>query len=148
VRVGDYYNGDFNSVELLSEYRFSAEMTASIGWTRQDASLPSGDFVTHLVPVKVSYAFTPLASLSALLQHNGQTGQFSSNIRLALLDRSGTGLFIVYNDRRDFTDYTSTSRRKPRGVASAGLGCQPVSGCCRLIWSLRLSRRLLCERHV
>jgi hypothetical protein len=107
VRVGDYYNGDFNSVELLSEYRFSAEMTASIGWTRQDASLPSGDFVTHLVPVKVSYAFTPLASLSALLQHNGQTGQFSSNIRLALLDRSGTGLFIVYNDRRDFTDYTS-----------------------------------------
>ena len=82
-------------------------MTASLGWTRQDASLPSGSFVTHLVPIKVIYSFTPLASVSALLQHNGQTGQFSSNVRLAILNRSGTGLFVVYNDRRDFTDYTS-----------------------------------------
>ncbi len=28
-------------------------------------------------------------------------GAFSSNVRLALLNRSGTGLFVVYNDRRD-----------------------------------------------
>ena len=30
-----------------------------------------------------------------------QASTFSSNIRLALLDRSGTGFFLVYNDRRD-----------------------------------------------
>jgi hypothetical protein len=106
-RIGQYYNGDYNSIEISSDYRFSALFTASVGWTRQDASLPSGAFVTHLVPVKVSYSFTPLASVSALIQHNGQTGLFSSNIRLAILNRSGTGLFFVYNDRRDFTDYTS-----------------------------------------
>ncbi len=62
--------------------------------------------MTNLVPIKASYSFTTLASLSALLQYNGQTAQFSSNIRLALLNRSGTGLFVVYNDRRDITDYT------------------------------------------
>jgi hypothetical protein len=45
-------------------------------------------------------------NLSALLQYNGQTGQFSSNIRLAMLNRSGTGLFVVYNDRRDTTEFT------------------------------------------
>jgi hypothetical protein len=107
VRVGRYYDGDFNSIEVTSDYRFSARTTASLGWTRQHASLPAGDFVTYLLPIKGSFAFTPLASLSALLQYNGQTAQFSSNIRLALLTRSGTGLFIVYNDRRDRTDYTS-----------------------------------------
>ena len=100
-RLGHYYDGDYNSIEIASDYRFSAAFTASLGWTRQDASLPSGSFVTHLVPIKVIYSFTPLASVSALLQHNGQTGQFSSNVRLAILNRSGTGLFIVYNDRRD-----------------------------------------------
>jgi hypothetical protein len=29
----------------------------------------------------------------------------SSNIRFALLNRSGTGLFVVYNDRRDTTSF-------------------------------------------
>jgi hypothetical protein len=106
-RIGRYYDGRFNSVEVTSDVRFNALFTASVGWTRQDAELPAGSFVTHLVPVKVIYAFTPLANLSALLQYNGQTGQFSSNVRLAILNRSGTGLFVVYNDRRDFTDFTS-----------------------------------------
>jgi hypothetical protein len=64
-------------------------------------SLPYGDFVTDLVPLKVTYAFTSLASIQALVQYNNQTSTVSSNLRLALLNRSGTGLFVVYNDRRD-----------------------------------------------
>lgn len=106
ARVGRYYDGDFNAIEINSDYRISERMIASLGWTRQDIDLPGGSFVTHLVPIKGSYAFTTLASLSALLQYNGQTAQFSSNIRLALLNRSGTGLFVVYNDRRDTTSFT------------------------------------------
>jgi hypothetical protein len=106
VRVGDFYDGDFNSLELTSDYRLTARATASIGWTRQDVDLPTGSFVANLIPIKASYAFTTLASLSALVQYNGQTAQFSSNIRLALLNRSGTGLFVVYNDRRDTTSFT------------------------------------------
>lgn len=106
-RIGDYYDGDFNAVEISSDYRFTARLTASLGWTRQDVDLPYGAFVTHLVPFKASYSFTNLASISALIQYNGQTAQYSSNIRLALLNRSGTGLFVVYNDRRDTTSSTS-----------------------------------------
>ncbi len=49
----------------------------------------------------VSYSFTSLASVQGLIQYNSQTSTISSNIRLALLDRSGTGLFVVFNDRRD-----------------------------------------------
>lgn len=107
IRVGRYYNGDFNSVELTNEYKFNAQTTFGLGWTRQHARLPAGDFITYLWPVRATYAFSPLRSLSALVQYNSQTAQFSSNIRLALLRRSGTGLFVVYNHRRDFTDYTS-----------------------------------------
>jgi hypothetical protein len=106
ARVGNYYNGDFNSIEINSDYRITERFTASLGWTRQDVDLPVGSFVANLVPMKASYSFTTLATLSALIQYNGQTAQFSSNIRLALLDRGGTGLFVVYNDRRDTTRFT------------------------------------------
>jgi hypothetical protein len=106
-RIGDYYDGDFNSVDISSDFRLTARITTSLGWTRQEATLPYGAFVTHLIPFKALIAFTNLASLSALVQYNGQTGQYSSNIRLALLDRSGTGLFVVYNDRRDVLESTS-----------------------------------------
>ncbi len=106
-RIGHYYDGDFNGVEINSDYRITPQMTASVGWTHQDIKLPYGNFVNNLVPIKANYSFTTLANISALLQYNGQTGQFSSNVRLALLNRSGTGLFVVFNDRRDLLSSTS-----------------------------------------
>jgi hypothetical protein len=106
-RIGNYYDGDFNSFELTSEYRITPQATASVGWTRQDINLPYGAFVNNLVPVKANYSFTTLINVSALLQYNGQTGLFSSNVRFAWLNRSGTGLFVVYNDRRDMLSSTS-----------------------------------------
>jgi hypothetical protein len=107
VRIGDYYDGDFKSVELNSDYRITPKATASIGWTRQDIDLPGGSFVNNLVPIKANLSFTTSINLSALLQYNGQVGQFSSNVRFAWLNRSGTGLFVVYNDRRDTLSSTT-----------------------------------------
>ncbi|MSO53152.1 MAG: hydrolase [Acidobacterium sp.] len=106
-RVGDYYDGDFTSAEFTSEYRITPKATASVGWTHQDIKLPYGNFVNNLVPIKANYSFTTLANISALLQYNSQTGQFSSNVRLAMLNRSGTGLFVVFNDRRDLLSSTT-----------------------------------------
>jgi hypothetical protein len=106
-RFGQYYDGDFNGFEFTSEYRITPKATASAGWTRQDISLPYGSFVNNLVPVKGNYSFTTLINLSALLQYNGQTGLFSSNVRFAWLNRSGTGLFVVYNDRQDLLSSTA-----------------------------------------
>lgn len=107
TRVGNYYDGDFNSLELTSDYRITPKATASLGWTRQWIDLPYGNFVNDLLPIKANYSFTTLTNISALLQYNGQTGQFSSNVRFAWLNRSGTGLFVVYNDRRDLLSSTS-----------------------------------------
>jgi hypothetical protein len=100
-RIGDYYDGDFKSLELNSDYRITPKATASLGWTRQDIDLPGGSFVNNLVPIKANCRSRRSINLSALLQYNGQIGQFSSNVRFAWLNRSGTGLFVVYNDRRD-----------------------------------------------
>ena len=86
--------------------RAGARLIWEIGWNRDDVKLPGGSFTNDLIPVTVTYAFTSLASLQGLIQYNRQTATISSNIRLALLNRSGTGLFLVYNDRRDTSSLT------------------------------------------
>ena len=73
--------------------RFGARFATSVGWNRDKVHLPYGNFTNDLIPMKVSYSFTNLASLEGLLQYNSQASTFSSNLRFALLNRSGTGLF-------------------------------------------------------
>lgn len=55
---------------------------------------------------RASYSFTSLASVEGLLQYNSQASTFSSNVRFALLNRSGTGLFVVYNNQQDTSQTT------------------------------------------
>jgi hypothetical protein len=105
-RVGSYYNGDYRGWDLTVGLRAGVRLLSQIGWKRDDITLPGGKFRNDLVPVKISYAFTSLASLQGLIQYNKQASTMSSNIRLALLNRSGTGFFVVYNDRRDTSELT------------------------------------------
>jgi hypothetical protein len=104
--VGRYYNGDYFAWQFTLGLRAGARLLSEIGWDRDDVRLPAGSFRNDLIPIKVSYAFTSLANLQGLIQYNRQSASVSSNIRLALLNRSGTGLFVVYNDRRDTSSFT------------------------------------------
>jgi hypothetical protein len=105
-KIGRYYNGDYHGWRLTLGLRAGARLLSEIEWTYDDVNLPVGRFRNDLVPIKISYAFTSLASLQGLIQYNKQTATVSSNIRLALLNRSGTGFFLVYNDRRDTSSFT------------------------------------------
>ena len=104
--AGQFYDGTTQGPSFTVGFRAGSKFLTTVGINRDNVSLPGGDFSTTLVPTKISYSFTPLASIQALIQYNSQASQLSSNIRLALLNRSGTGLFIVFNDRRDTTSFT------------------------------------------
>jgi hypothetical protein len=118
---GGLYDGDLSRIDLTANVKLGAKLQGSVGWRRDDVTLPGGDFIYDLVPVKVNYSFTPLTSISALIQYNSQTADISSNVRFALLNRSGTGLFVVYNDQRNTLDYE-------RIDAETGLVFPPVIG--------------------
>ena len=109
---GDFYDGTATRVNANVRARFGSRLTASVGLRRSDVELPRGAFKTTLVPIRSSFSFTPLATLAAFVQYNSQSSTLSTNIRLALLNRSGTGLFVVYNDQRD----TSPETRSFRGL--------------------------------
>lgn len=59
--------------------------------------------------MKVSYSFTRFANLEGLLQYNRQAATFSSNIRFAVINRSGTGFFVVYNNQQDTSRVTDAT---------------------------------------
>jgi hypothetical protein len=103
---GGFYDGDLKRFDIAANVKLGAKLQGSLGWRRDDVTLESGDFVSDLIPLKLNYSFTPLTSISALIQYNSQTADVSSNIRFALLNRSGTGLFVVYNDQRNTSDFT------------------------------------------
>ena len=66
-RHGGFYDGDFDAYETSFALRAGTRFIGSLGYTRQNIEMRYGDFHTDLVPVKVSYAFTTLASLQALV---------------------------------------------------------------------------------
>jgi uncharacterized protein DUF5916 len=107
TKNGRFYDGDYWGWEFALGARVGARLLSSIGWNHDDIKLPFGNFRNDLVPLNIGYSFTSLASLQGLIQYNRQTATVSSNIRLALLNRSGTGWFVVYNDRRDTSEVTS-----------------------------------------
>ena len=100
-RWGGFYDGTRRGCDLSLNGRVGARFQASVGINHDIVELPGGDFTTDLVPIRLNYSFSPLRRLEALIQYNSQTASISSNIRLVLLDRSGTGFFLVYNDLRN-----------------------------------------------
>ena len=101
VGVGSFYGGHFNRWSFDSGLRAGAVFFATVGYIRNNIDLPAGTFHTDLARLKATYSFTTRVLLQALVQYNNQTAQVSSNLRFAWLNRSGTGFFVVFNERRD-----------------------------------------------
>ena len=66
-----------------------------------DIELPQGAFTTHLVTGRVNYFFNTKVFVNALLQYNTDTSQWSSNVRLNIIHRPLSDIFLVYNERHD-----------------------------------------------
>lgn len=77
-------------------------MTATFRLTRNDIDLPEGKFVTNLASMRVTYNFTTLMNVQALVQYNDLTRRWSSNLRFNWLQTAATGLYVVYNDTTRF----------------------------------------------
>jgi hypothetical protein len=98
---GSFYDGTFNRISIDSGFRVGARFLAAFGLLRNDIDLPGGAFVSNLVRAKATYSFTVNTLVQALVQYNNQSELVSANVRFAWLNRSGTGLFVVFNERRD-----------------------------------------------
>ena len=99
--LGSFYDGSLNRASLDTGFRVGAKFLAAVGYLRNDIDLPGGAFVSNIVRLKANYSFSTSTLVQALIQYNNQSELVSSNIRFAWLNRSGTGLFVVFNEGRD-----------------------------------------------
>ena len=93
--------GRSSVLSLDSGFRVGAKFLATLGYLRNDIVLPGGAFVSNIVRLKANYSFSTSTLVQALIQYNNQSELLSSNVRFAWLNRSGTGLFVVFNEGRD-----------------------------------------------
>lgn len=100
ARLGGFFGGRRTSVGPSLNMRSGDALRVSLEWSRDDVSLPDGNFVANLLSTQVAYNFSPRRFVQALVQYNDSADLWSANLRLGLLGQANTGLFLVYNDTR------------------------------------------------
>ena len=103
--AGGFYNGDRVQLSPTIRWRHGNNFTSEWSWTRNDVDLPTGDFVTDLGRIRLSYSLSNRSTLQALFQYNNVDEIRSINLRYSWLRTANTGLFIVYNDTDGFGGY-------------------------------------------
>ena len=98
---GTFYDGYKRSYSIGPSMRPNEKLNASLNLQINDIDLPSVSYVSTLATARVNYSFTTSVFLNALLQYNTDSGQLSSNVRLNIIHRPLSDLFLVYNERRD-----------------------------------------------
>jgi hypothetical protein len=102
---GDFYDGYRRGYEFGTALRTSEHFNVSANVAFNDIDLPQGAFTTTLVTGRVNYFFNTKVFLNALLQYNTDARQWSSNVRLNIIHRPLSDLFLVYNERHNsFSD--------------------------------------------
>ena len=98
---GEFYDGYKRSYQIGGTFRMNQHLNVSLSDSINDIDLPTGSFVTNLVTGRVNYYFSTKVFVNALLQYNTDTQQWSSNIRLDIIHRPLSDIYIVYNERHD-----------------------------------------------
>ena len=102
ARIGGFFSGDRVQIASTVRWRHGERFTSELNWTRNDVDLPTGNFVTDLGRVRLSYTMSQRSTLQALFQYNNVDEVWSTNLRYSWLRSANTGLFVVYNDSRGF----------------------------------------------
>jgi hypothetical protein len=107
---GEFYNGDKRSYQIGGTLRMNEHLNVSLSDSINDIKLPTGSFVTNLVTGRVNYYFNTKVFVNALLQYNTDTQQWSSNVRLDIIHRPLSDIYVVYNERHDSVTGNMLSR--------------------------------------
>ena len=100
--LGGFFGGDRRANTVEVGLRLGDKFTSAFSINRNDITLPAGYFKTNIFLGRVSYSFTPRIFTQSLIQYNSVNDSWSANIRLGWLQAANTGLFLVYNELRNF----------------------------------------------
>jgi uncharacterized protein DUF5916 len=113
---GGFFEGRRYRGNATMTFRPSEAFTSSLLIDRNIVRLPQGNFDTTLLGLRLAYFFTPRIFLQSLIQYSDQADVWSVNVRFAILDTAGTGLYVVYNEAQVAEALTRWRRPISRGL--------------------------------
>ncbi|MDP2321914.1 MAG: DUF5916 domain-containing protein [Acidobacteriota bacterium] len=99
--TGDFYDGYRRNYTIGGTYRMNHHLNVQLSDQINDIDLSSGSYLTHLVTGRVNVYFSTKVFVNALVQYNTDTNQWSSNVRLDIIHRPLSDIYLVYNERHD-----------------------------------------------
>jgi uncharacterized protein DUF5916 len=104
--VGSFYGGNLKSLALTLRVKPSAFFAAELGWERNSARLPEGDFVQQLYSGRLQVNVSPDLQLASFLQYDNESRDLGTNTRLRWTFDPLGELFVVFNHnlQRDLDD--------------------------------------------
>jgi hypothetical protein len=107
---GEFYDGYRRNYTIGGTFRLNEHFNVQLSDQINDIELSSGAYVTHLVTSRFNVYFTTKVFVNALVQYNTDTNQWSSNVRLDIIHRPLSDIYLVYNERRDYRSGDLISR--------------------------------------
>ena len=99
---GTFYSGHKTTLGASGgAVRVSSQFSLQPSYSLNRVDLAEGDFTTHLLNTRVTYAMTSRSFVSAMVQYNSRSNSVSTNARLRWEYQPGSELFVVYNEQRD-----------------------------------------------
>ena len=98
VAPSQFYDGTRMQITAAAGVRASSRFATELQFNRNDVKMPWGDFLVNLSTLRVDYTFSPRMTIRSLTQYNTSTHEITNNIRYNFIYRSGSDLYIVYND--------------------------------------------------
>ena len=114
--VGEFWTGRRTGGSGTITLRRGATFSGSLTADYNDVRLPQGNFIRSLQAVRLNYFFSPRVFVQTLTQFNNQQQIWSANLRFGWLNTAGTGLFVVFNDGREATNFFNWERPQQRSM--------------------------------
>ena len=113
TKIGGFFNGDRKNFDTTLRYRFGDRFTSEVISKYNDVKLDDGgEFITHLMRGRLTYALSANIYIQSLLQYNNQSDEWSMNWRFIWQQSAATGLYIVYNEAQDYDGIPITKSTK------------------------------------
>ena len=96
-RFGPFYDGSLHQLIMSGAWKPSATFILQVNGEHDIGRLPTGDFDTSLLGVRVLVNFSPDLNLSSFVQYDTESRSMGSNTRLRWTFAPPGDFFLVYN---------------------------------------------------
>ncbi len=97
LETGTFYSGTRKQAGVDLTWRKNSHLTTALNVERNWVRLKQGDFKASLFGYRLDYSFTPLISLSSLVQYDSDSGNIGLQSRLRWILKPGNEIFVVVN---------------------------------------------------